>query len=284
MPELAPGSTAIRLATNRLRRGGVADPRREALRIWSEITGDRWPATLRDDTGTDAGTLTRFERAIERRARGEPLPHVLGTAGFRHLSLRSDGRALIPRPETEGLVDLLLERVQSGVAVDVGTGSGCLALSLALEGSFSAVVAVDRSRDALALAAENVAASMPATPVHLVLGDLCEPLTAGVYDALISNPPYLTAEEYAGVDPSVGDWEPAVALVGGVAGLEITTRLLEQGTEVVRSGGWLAIEVDSSRAAAAAGIAAEHGWQNVSVHEDLFGRARYLLAQRSDTR
>jgi release factor glutamine methyltransferase len=281
MPESsAPVPTVIRRAINRLRVGGVADSRREALRIWSDLTGDHWGTALRQDDATDGGTLVRFQQAVERRARGEPLPYVTGTTGFRHLSLRSDRRALIPRPETEGLVELLLERVRTGAVADVGTGSGCLALSLAVEGSFSYVVGVDRSRDAIALARENVTALNTSTPVALLQGDLCSPLRRTVFDALISNPPYLTVEEHAALDPSVRDWEPALALVGGLDGLEVTTRLLDEGREVLRAGGWLALEIDCSRAEQTATKAVRQGWQTVSIHEDLFGRERYLLAQK----
>lgn len=283
MPDpVAPVRRILGQATDRLRVEGVLDSRREALRIWSELTGDRRPASLLDEAAADEALVTRFERAIERRARGEPRPYVTGIAGFRHLSLRSDRRALIPRPETEGLVDLLLQRVRSGVAADVGTGSGCLALSLALEGAFSGVVGVDRSRDAIALARENAARQVTRAPVFLVEGDLCRPLGRGAVDALVSNPPYLTADEHAALDPSVREWEPAIALVGGNDGMEITRRLLDEAREVLRPGGWLALEIDCSRAALAAGLATERGWENLSIHQDLFGRERYLLAQRSD--
>jgi release factor glutamine methyltransferase len=278
----APVSTVIQHAIDRLRVGGVADSRREALRIWSDLTGDRWGTALRQGDATDSGAVVRFQLAVERRVRGEPLPYVTGTTGFRHLSLRSDYRALIPRPETEGLVELLLERVPTGAVADVGTGSGCLALSLAVEGSFSYIVGIDRSRDAIGLAQENATFLRPSIPVGLVQGDLCLPLRRAAFDALISNPPYLTVEEHAALDSSVREWEPALALVGGLDGLEVTMRLLDEGREVLRIGGWLALEIDCSRAVQTAMAAVRQGWENVSIHEDLFGRERYLLAQRSD--
>jgi release factor glutamine methyltransferase len=196
--------------------------------------------------------------------------------------LRSDRRALIPRPETEGLVELLLQRTRGGRVVDIGTGSGCIALSLALEGGFTEVVGIDRSAEALALAGEN--RELVGAGIELVQGDLCVPLRAGTFDALISNPPYLTAAEYAGLDPSVRDWEPAVALKGGEDGLEATVRLLDHGWDVLRAGGWLALEVDCARAGSAAHLASALGWEDVRIHLDLFGRERYLLARRSNTR
>jgi release factor glutamine methyltransferase len=117
-----------------------------------------------------------------------------------------------------------------------------------------------------------------------VRADLCTSLRPGTLDALVSNPPYLTAGEYSWLEGAVRDWEPAMALVSGADGMQATTRLLVEGRQAVRRGGWLALEVDCSRAGLAARRAGELGWEDVSVHVDLFGRERYLLARRSDTR
>ena len=284
MPELATSLRAlIADGTERLRRFGLDEPRREALRIWRDLSsGGPAEVALRGGEPIDGDTVRRFDDAVARRARGEPLAHVTGWTGFRRLSLVSDGRALIPRPETEGLVDLLLQRARTGRVVDVGTGSGCIALSLAQEGEFAEIAAVDRSPDALALARVN--RDFLGLRVNLALGDLCSPFRAGVFDALISNPPYLTAEEYSALEGSVRDWEPAMALLGGDDGMVATARVLNDGREVLRPGGWLALEVDCSRARAAAMRACALGWCDVTVHVDLFGRERYLLARRSNTR
>lgn len=284
MPELAVSLGAlIDEGAEHLRRSGVYESRRQAIQVWTEL-GDRAPAQffLERQDQVNPAEAARFHDAISRRARGEPLPHVTGRSGFRRLSLMSDGRALIPRPETEGLVELLLQRVRSGQVADIGTGSGCIALSLALEGDYQQVTAIDRSAHALALAREN--RELAAARVSLVQADLCAPLGPGTLDALISNPPYLTVAEYSSLESSVRDWEPAMALVSGEDGMAATTRLLDEGRDVLRPGGWLALEVDCSRAGAAAGQASAFGWMQVTVHMDLFGRERYLLAQRSDTR
>jgi release factor glutamine methyltransferase len=285
MPEF---STALQLllgeGTRRLRDAGALDPRREALRLWTELSGIQLARSgLAGDHAVSPALVNRFQEAVARRTVGEPLAHVTGWAGFRHLSLRSDQRALIPRPETEGLVELLLQRVRSGVVADVGTGSGCIALSLAGEGSFIHIVAVDRSASALELARLNCEL-LGVTGVSLVEGDLCVPLGGKAIDALISNPPYLTQQEYEVLDGSVRDWEPSVALVSGTDGLEATSRLLDDGRRVLRPGGWLAVEVDCSRARLAAALAEDLGWCEVSIQVDLFGRERYLLARRSETR
>jgi release factor glutamine methyltransferase len=284
MPELATAlGTLIRQGTDRLARAHLPEPRRQALRIWAELNQAE-PGNALLARGLDVAPtgVARYHHAIERRATGEPLSHVTGWTGFRHLTLRSDRRALIPRPETEGLIELLLQRVRVGRVVDVGTGSGCIALSLALEGGFSHVVGVDHSAEALAQAGEN--RDLVGARVELVQGDLCAALRAGTCDALISNPPYLTAAEYADLEPSVRDWEPAIALQSGEDGLEATARLLDQARGVLLAGAWLALEVDCARARSAAQLASALGWEDVGIHLDLFGRERYLLARRSDTR
>jgi release factor glutamine methyltransferase len=285
MAELAtPLQVLLADGTDRLRRAGTPEPRRQALRLWAELSGAHSAdAVLRCEVPVKPATAARFREAIDRRCSGEPLAYVSGWAGFRHLCLRSDRRALIPRPETEGLVDLLLQRVSSGAVADLGTGSGCIALSLAHEGSFSQIVAVDRSASALELAHVNCEL-LGVTAVNLVQGDLCAPLRRAAFDALISNPPYLTEQEYRLVEAAVHDWEPPDALVSGADGLEVTTRLLDEGWTALRPGGWLAVEVDCSRARRAAERAGALGWQEVSLHMDLFGRERYLLARRNDTR
>ena len=284
MPEVALSlRDLIAEGAEQLRRRGLTEPRREAFRIWTGLN-QAGPVEVRilEESEVSSAAGARFQRAIERRALGEPLAHVTGWAGFRHLSLRSDHRALIPRPETETLVELLLARVRSGRVADIGTGTGCIALSLALEGCFSEVVAVDRSADALALAREN--RELVGARVDLVQGDLCEPLRPGAFDALVSNPPYLTVAEYGALEGSVRDWEPALALVSGPDGLDATGRLLAEGHGRLRPGGWLALEVDSTRAARSAERAAALGWEDIAIHFDLFGRERYLLARRSNAR
>ena len=260
--------------------GGVAEPRREALRLWTALHGTPAADVLMEGhLAEETGSAGALRLAARRRAEGEPLAHVARSAGFRTLTLGSDSRALIPRPETEGLVDLLLARVRTGRVADIGTGSGCLALSLAVEGAYDEVCAVDLSGDAIALAAENIAAA--GAPVRLVRGDLCEPLRTASLDAMVSNPPYLSEAEYASLDPSVRRWEPAAALVSGPDGLAATTRLLQESPRVLRPGGWLAMELDCTRAARVADAAGALGWMDVSIHADLFGRERYLLARRS---
>ncbi|MFL5515392.1 MAG: peptide chain release factor N(5)-glutamine methyltransferase [Gemmatimonadales bacterium] len=281
MPDLAVSRRSLLAdASAALMRAGVPAPRREALRLWAEIAPGAMEAlVLNPDAPVDPRKQRDLETLVRRRSEGEPFAYVVGRTGFRRLVLRCDRRALIPRPETEGLVDLLLAKVRTGRVADVGTGTGCLALSLATEGAFEQVIAADVSLEAIALADEN--RREVGAPVQLVLGDLCAPLADGSLDALVSNPPYLTSAEYAVLDPAVRQWEPGMALESGADGMATTGRLLTEGRRVIKPGGWIALEVDCTRAMMAATRARELGWRDVVVETDLFGRERYLLARRS---
>jgi release factor glutamine methyltransferase len=261
----------------------VDQPGRETWWIWEKIGGTSRAQHLArpaESATVSAALVARFQAAVDRRVRGEPLAYVLEEAPFRHLLLGSDRRALIPRPETEGLVDLVLERQREGRAVDIGTGTGCIALSLAREGNYEMVVAVDRSPEALELARVNVRREH--APVTLVRSDLCEGLGTGQFDVLVSNPPYLTDGEYATLPDSVKRWEPEAALRSGADGLAATRRLARDAHRVVKGCGWMLLEIDCNRARESAEVAAQAGWSEVMVKDDLFGRARYLVARRSE--
>lgn len=269
--------------TGRLRRGGVEHPRREAHRLLGDLAGlGSGASVLHPERAAPGGLRDRVLAAADRRANGEPIAYVTGRAGFRHLELAVDHRVLIPRPETEQLVDLVLAGEPNGRIVDVGTGSGCIALSLAAEGHDVAVTGIDRSPEALAVARDN--AHRLGLVVEWLEGDLLEPVRGRRFDVVVSNPPYLAAEEYRVLDAAVKAWEPEGALVGGADGLEVIGRLLADALEAVRPGGLLALEIDSSRAAATAALAAAAGWQDVAVTRDLFGRDRFLTARRGLTR
>jgi len=272
------GRALLDQAAERLRAAGVESPRLAARRLWSDLQGDATLlALLTDDASLDSAAAAEYLGWVERLAAGEPLAYVTGWTGFRHLRLRCDARALIPRPETEVLVELALARVRTGTVADIGTGTGAIALALRQEGEFTSVIGVDCSADALALAAENGA--MLGLAVEWRLGDLLAPI-AEPLDLLVSNPPYLTEAEYATLDASVRDHEPRLALPSGEDGLDAIRRLLDDGRAVVREGGWMALELDCRRAAATAALAEGFGWREVLVQDDLFGRARYLLARR----
>src|SRR5437016_6523264 len=257
--------------------------------LWAAVAGD---ATTPGDVwiGRDRApapeVAARFRQAIELRAGGVPFAYAVGSTDFRTLQLSIDRRALIPRPETEGLVDLVLHAAGTrdagcgmrGVAADIGTGCGCIALSLATEGDFERVIAVERSPEAAALARENIALRCPPVPVELREGDLLAPLAGVRCRAIVANPPYLTEAEYRELDPAVRRFEPREALVSGPDGLDATRALLAGGAALLAPGGLLALEIDERRAERVRALARDSGWPCVSIHEDLFGRPRFLLA------
>lgn len=261
---------------------GSRDPLREAARLWAALSdirvGEVW---LRRETPAPVEAAARFRAAVRRRAAGVPFAYVVGTAAFRTLELAIDERALIPRPETEGLVDLVLQWERGarsgGMVADIGTGSGCIALALASEGSFERVFATDVSEAAAALARENVARVSPAVPVEVRVGDLLAPIDGLRCRAIVANPPYLTEGEWTVLEPDVRDYEPAIALASGPDGLDATRRLLADAREALEPGGLLAMEIDERRAPEVRGLAQAAGWQ-VRIHPDLFGRPRYALA------
>jgi release factor glutamine methyltransferase len=291
----APSSVgeAVDAAAERLAAAGIAAPRREAQALWAAVAGGgmkRGEVWLARDRAARPDLVRPFREALERRVAGMPFAYAVGRIGFRTLELELDPRALIPRPETEGLVDLVLRwererqrtpahRGREGVVADIGTGCGCLALALAVEGPFERVIAVERSGSAAALARRNVARIAPTVPVEVREGDLLAPLGAERCRAIVANPPYLSEAEYHALDASVRHFEPREALVSGADGLEATRALVAGARALLEPDGLLALEIDERRAAPVRELAHEFGWSEARVYEDLFGRPRYLLAQ-----
>jgi release factor glutamine methyltransferase len=271
---------ALRGARAKLVEAGIAYASREARWMAEAAWGPGTPAA--PDRTLGPSEAERFAALVERRLAGEPLAYVTGVAGFRHLLLQVDRRVLIPRPETEGLVELVLHHALGGTVVDIGTGSGCIAIALAREGKYASVTGVDISAESLEVARRN--GEDAGARVEWLTGDLCAPLRGRRFDAVVSNPPYLTGPEYAALDPSVRAWEPEGALKSGDDGMAHTRRLLEEARAVTAPGGLLALEVDSRRAGVVARDAEGLGWTDVHTYDDLFGRARYVLARLGATR
>ena len=246
-----------------------------------------WPVLERSTT-MRADAWAAALSAATRRARGAPLQYAAGRAAFRHLTLDVDERVLIPRPETEQLVDIVLELtrdVSGGIAADVGTGSGAIALALASEGSFDRVLATDVSLDALEIARRNCrrCASALRAGVSLRHGSLLGPVTERGLRAVVSNPPYIAYGEATSLPASVRDWEPAVALYSGAEGMAATARLVRDARAVLAAGGLLAMEVDARRAGLAAELVASAGaYADVRVLLDLTGRERFVVARRRE--
>jgi len=266
---------------------GIPEPFSEAREIVAALydVPRFWPL-MNGGVEVDESTLARARRAADRRLRGAPLAYAVGRASFRHLALDVDERVLIPRPETEQLVDLVLDvcgRESGGVAIDVGTGSGAIALALATEGGFSRVYGTDVSLDALAVARSNavIAASMLRAPIDFLHGSLLGPVCDVPARVVVSNPPYIALGEAASLPQSVRDWEPAVALFSGADGMTATARLVREAAEVLAPGGLLALEVDVRRASLAAELVSrDRRFHAIRVELDLTGRERFVLARR----
>ena len=228
--------------------------------------------TQHDRPLTDAEKSAARE-LVQRRGRREPLAYVLGDWDFRRLTLKTDRRALVPRPETEVVVErclALLEGIEAPRIADVGTGTGAIALALKQERPDASVVATDISADALALARENAAANE--LEIELVEGDLLAGI-AGPLDLIVSNPPYVGADELDALEPEVRDWEPRGALLDEGQ----TVRLARAAQSVLD--GWLVVEVHEDRAQALSDELAKLGYRGIGVGLDLAGKERMLEAR-----
>lgn len=247
-----------------------------------------WPAANARAT-VEAEMWSRACAAAVRRAHGAPLAYAVGRASFRHLTLDVDERVLIPRPETELLVDLVLDRARGGadLVIDVGTGSGAIALALASEGAFTEVLGTDLSLDALAVAQANAellrTRGALRARISFAHGSLLAPLRARGSRAniIVSNPPYIAYEESRELPRDVRDWEPPLALFCGANGLDVSARLVREAPDVLVEGGLLALEVDARRASLVVEcVARDARYGDVGVHLDLAGRERFVLAAR----
>lgn len=230
------------------------------------------------------GEAAAIETALHRRLRGEPLAYAVGSAPFRELVLQVDRRVLIPRPETEVVVGEALRLAAArpgGVAVDIGTGSGAIALALATEGQFDEVIATDVSADALEVADENGRRLLGPThaPVRFRLGADLAPLDGVRARVIVSNPPYIAYEEAAALPRSVRDWEPPTALFAADRGMARYQALLAGAQQYLEAGGVLVLELDAQRAAETAQLASRYGFEDVQVVQDYSGRDRVLTAR-----
>jgi release factor glutamine methyltransferase len=282
-------------ATNRLRAAGIPNPEGDARRIVERASG--WEGGdhhLHLDDPASVRQVAFLDAMVERRAAGEPLQYVVGRWGFRTLDLLVDRRVLIPRPETETVVEWALaeidrrraERDAAGAGavtvVDLGTGSGAIALAVAAERPGVDVWATDRSPDALAVARANLAGiGSAAARVRLAEGDWFAALPGelrGATDVIVSNPPYVAADD--DLPAEVRDWEPVGALIAGASGREDLERLVDQAPEWLVRGGALVVELAPHQAAAVAGRARAVGYAEAIVRPDLTGRERLVVARR----
>jgi release factor glutamine methyltransferase len=229
------------------------------------------------DRPLSAQELDAYRDVVARRARHEPVAYILGEWGFRRLTLNVDRRALIPRPETEIVVEralLHLAGLDAPAVLDVGTGTGAIALALADEHPGARVTAIDISADALALAREN--AERTGLAIELLEHDVAGGLPGGPYDLVVSNPPYVERSDLETLMPDVRDYEPHVALVGN----GIPEQIARAAVDVLRAGGHLVLEVGDGQALATAAMLSGLGYVDVATTPDLTGRDRVVEGRR----
>ncbi len=273
---------ALRKSADFLARRGLERPRLEAEHVFAAALGlKRLDLYLQFERPLTAEEEARLRGLVVRRGNREPLQHVVGRTEFRSLVLRCDRRALIPRPETEELVDLalaLFPSEQSVRALDLGTGTGAVALALAAERPAWKVDAVDRSEEALALARENAESCGLRSRVGFGRSDWFSEVR-DAYDLVVSNPPYLTEAELASAEPEVREHDPRAALVAPEDGLADLRRILTDAPRFLRPGGWVLLETGVEHHPALADLSARLGYVEAGGLPDLSGRPRFWKAR-----
>ena len=281
----------VRLSSGYLESHGSSSPRLDAeLLAATALRMRRLDLYLQFDRPLEETQLTAIRELVRRRGDGEPVAHITGEREFYGRPFTVSADVLIPRPETETVVELTLRRARSlqrdgeGVRIaDIATGSGCIAISLAAELPGAKLTATDLSEAALEVAAGNVKRHHIGDQVELLRGSWCEPLQGREFDIVVANPPYIPSMELDGLARDVREREPALALDGGSDGLDAYRALLPSLATVLAPGGWGAVEVDIRAADAVAGLAREALGADLrtAVHDDLSGRPRVVTFERA---
>ena len=265
---------ALVAAADRLALAGCETPRVDAeLLVAHVLECSRSDVRMQLGRELDHAELARLEAYVLRREQREPLAYVLGEWGFRRITLGVDSRVLVPRPETEVVVERCLARIAGipePLVLDVGTGSGAIALAIADEHRGARVTGIDASEDALAVARGNAART--GLTAEFVFGDLFAPFPGGPWDLVVSNPPYVRPNEIDDLPSEVRDWEPRAALVGEGASEAVATGAVH----VLRPGRALVLETADGDAGRIASLLGELGYSEVSTTKDLTGRERVV--------
>lgn len=268
----------LRESTERLAAAGVTTARIDAERLVSSALGvDRGELYLGRDRLLDERELVAVDTLVDRRVAREPLQHVLGEWGFRRLTLAVDRRALVPRPETEIVVEralALITELDRPTVLDVGTGTGAIGLAIADEHPGARVTGIDSSAEALELAAENVART--GLPLELRHWDFTVGLPSGTWDLVVSNPPYIDPDDRPALEPEVAQWEPEVALFG----IGLHELVGGHALAVLAPNGWLVLEVGERQSPGVVTSLVELGYAHVATTRDLTGRERVVEGRR----
>jgi len=274
----------LKKATDFLSRKGLEKPRLEAEHLFAAGLGvRRLDLYLQFERLLNDTEVEKLRAMTVRRGNREPLQHIVGTVSFRDLILKSDKRALIPRPETEELVDLALALFSAEQVVrvlDLGTGSGAIALALAAERPLWRIDALDKSTDALSLARENAIFCQLESRINFIQSDWFAVVT-DQYDLIISNPPYLAENEITTAEPEVRAFDPYSALVAADNGLADLKIILTNATKFLKKGGWVICETGIDQHSALAEISKQNAYKEYAGVNDLSGRPRFWKAQKS---
>lgn len=265
-----------------LRNKQIEKPRLEAQLLFSHVLGmPRIMLYARDDQPLQDDEVTRLRELLVRKSKGEPTAYLTGKKEFFSRSFSVNSDVLIPRPESEELLELIISREEKYDRVlDLCTGSGCLGITIAAEGHCSHVCLADISEAALSIAAANAAEHLASDRYEVLKSDLGESIDHRNYDLIISNPPYITSSEYSGLDRTVKDFEPRVALE--VADPEtFFSRLFKDSVLLLRSGGTFAMESSSTLLSMQHDLAAKYGLVNIKFHKDLAGKDRFLTGSKA---
>jgi release factor glutamine methyltransferase len=275
---------ALRRASLELEQGGVAEARREASSLLSHVIGkDRTFLISHAEDLLGVDELTRFENAVARRAAGEPAQYITGTQDFYGRAFRVTPDVLIPRPETELLVEAALEVMSAGAVIcDVGTGSGCIAITLLCERADARAVAIDVSEAALEVAQQNARDLLVQDRVAFKLSDCFDALRKGeeLFDVIVSNPPYVSADMLSGLQREVRDHEPLVALTPGDDGLRVIRRLFDDSPAFLRENGYLLMEIGFDQGEKVQQLVDESIWTLKEIRPDLQGIPRIVILQK----
>ena len=274
-------------ATRLLATAGIGTPRLDAEVLLAAACGvDRTGLYVRMHEVVRPQQQHDFGSLLARRRAREPLQYIVGSQEFWSLDFMVTPDVLIPRPETERLVEIALEAVrrtsewERGLTLcDLGTGSGCIAVALARELPQAAIWGLDVSAAALAIAVANARRHGVAERLHFVHSDLFERVEPRRFEVIVANPPYVPADEMAHLQPEV-TWEPRGALNGGAAGLDVIERVLTEARARLVDGGWMIMEIGAAQSAAVAGLATVAEFREVSVAHDAAGLPRVLRARR----
>lgn len=268
----------LKLSTSYLQDRKIERARRMAEELLAHTIGmKRIDLYLQYDRPVDEGELTKLRDLLKRAGKGEPVAYILGEVPFHGCMIRVDSRVLIPRPETELLVDLILKTKPEKRVWDLCTGSGCVGIALKKARPDLEVVLSDVSLEALELASEN--ARLNQVDVACLHGDLFAPFAGLTADLIVSNPPYISPKEYLSLDPSVRDFEPKTALVAQRDGLAFYERIEAEIKPFLAPGGFLWLEIGSGQGASLMKIFNSKSWKNQKVMQDWAGRDRFFIAE-----